>query len=626
MSVIAERASADDELGIYGSRLEGAAHDDGLILTSIDWYRSNMPGVTLIWSVQGADKPKLQGRLSGGYSTQQMALMKPFAFLLKDQRIRVFDLSRPGKPYQVHQRKLDYEAATLTVVKDRLWVHGGNELRIFRFVPTAGLVEVGRLLCEEEISALFVDGSEVYIELNGARLAQVLGAEASGYELKTVYVADGKSRVVDVEDRRVYLESAGSLNIVDIAGKVSSLVGQLDIGNAFVSQVQDQKAFLVDKKLKVMDLRNPGSNITVSDADIDLGFERVSAVFPFGKRVLIGTHHSGLRFYSLEDLPTPEPQLYWNGLDYTADLVVKNGVVYAANGHAGVAIFEASDGERLSFAASIDTPGFVVDVALLGNLLFAADEFAGLSVADVSNPRRPRILHHHKFDGGALDLALQGRRLFLTSRTGQLRVFDVSPDAYLTPVGQWGLDVQKVGITADGRIYAGNSSDSVYQLDFGKSGSDPAILSYRFPLLGRSLSLEAYGHELYVAGWKDGFAYFTADGRWQTLPWEAFSNLRIMYHIRDLALHRNWLYMATGGNELLMANPRALLEPYEEAADVDWYAGFVSLNRRTYGLAHEGDRLYVLTPEHLMMLDISEPLQPIIKAEALLPSYSGPVR
>jgi hypothetical protein len=624
--MLTERAAADDEFGVYGSRLEGAAHDKDLLLTSIDWFRSNMPGMTLIWSIEGTAQPKLRGRLPGAYSTQEMAVMKPFAFLLNDRRLMVYNLSQPGKPYQVHQRELETEAVALRVVNDRLWVHGAHEVHIYRFAPAAGLVEVGHILSDERISALHVDRSKVYLDLNGERLAQVMGTEASGYDLKTVYVMEAERRVVAVDDSRVYLEADGKLSIVDITGKISSLVGQLDIGNAFVSRVQDQKAFLIERKLKVMDLRNPGSSITVSDADIDLGFERVSDVFPFGRHVLIGTHHSGLRFYSLDDLPHPKPKLYWNSLDYTADLVVQNGVVFAANGHAGVAIFEAGNDGSLRFVSSIDTPGFVVDVALHGNLLFIADEFAGVSVANVSNPREPGVLAHYPIADGAMDLAVQGRRLFVSSRTGRLTVFDVSPEGQLKTNMYWELGIQRVGMTAAGKIYGGGAGGEVYHLDFGMVGSRPELTSYSFPFLGRPMSLEAFGDELYVAAWKDGFAYFAADGRWHDLPWEAFADFRNTYHIRDLALHRNWLYMATGARELLMAKPLALLQPHQEAAGVDWFAGYVRLNRRSYGLAQEGNRLYVLTSDHLMMLDVSEPLRPIIKAEAPLPLYQGPAR
>lgn len=82
------------------------------------------------------------------------------------------------------------------------------------------------------------------------------------------------------------------------------------------------------------------------------------------------------------------------------DVTASNDLVAAADGDAGVSVFNVFNGLEPRIIAQVDTPGFAQRVALSGRLLAVADGPGGLEIIDLIDPPAAHIIHQVSVDPG----------------------------------------------------------------------------------------------------------------------------------------------------------------------------------------------------------------------------------
>jgi hypothetical protein len=140
-----------------------------------------------------------------------------------------------------------------------------------------------------------------------------------------------------------------------------------------------------------------------------------------------------------------------------ARISVDGSRIYVADGFLGIRILDATDASAPVSLGVLATGGLVDDVLARGDLVYAVDRFAGFLVVDVSNPAAPAVV-------GSLPSLTNYRSIF---RRGDV--------AYITHSGVVGQSIDIANPTAPAVIgdWSGNvgkfeSDGSVYRNDGGR--------------------------------------------------------------------------------------------------------------------------------------------------------------
>lgn len=155
--------------------------------------------------------------------------------------------------------------------------------------------------------------------------------------------------------------------------------------------------------------------------------------------------------------------------DSVNDLYYRDGLLYAANGPAGVKIIEGVEGEYLRIAGEIETPGAAMAVAAVGNHLFVAMGVMGVGVYDVSDPTSLRALLSLDTEGYARNLHAEASgdgtvTLLVANGRGGVARFELSATMELVGAGRLacGGDVRQVRPFAKGYVLARGAGGVCY--------------------------------------------------------------------------------------------------------------------------------------------------------------------
>ncbi|MBI5528501.1 MAG: carboxypeptidase regulatory-like domain-containing protein [Deltaproteobacteria bacterium] len=109
------------------------------------------------------------------------------------------------------------------------------------------------------------------------------------------------------------------------------------------------------------------------------------------------------------------------------DVSVQDGYMYAADGSAGLRIYDVTNPASPAFVGVYDTPGEAVRVVVLGRNAYVADMATGLLIVDVGNPASPLLIGSYDTPGEAQSFTVRNGVAYLADGTGGLWVIDVHP-------------------------------------------------------------------------------------------------------------------------------------------------------------------------------------------------------
>ncbi len=162
------------------------------------------------------------------------------------------------------------------------------------------------------------------------------------------------------------------------------------------------------------------------------------------------------------------------GLGNIWELVAWGDRIYVAGGAAGLSVLDSSAG-GLSVLTTLPTAGAVMDLALSadGGALYAAEGGAGVEVFDLSDPDAPESRGALPILGSALGLGATAELLWVADLQGTV-AFDLADPLLPTPIGTEGTDQWAMGLAAEGdrAVVAAWGWLEVQEAALGRSGPD----------------------------------------------------------------------------------------------------------------------------------------------------------
>ncbi len=280
--------------------------------------------------------------------------------------------------------------------------------------------------------------------------------------------------------------------------------------------IQGQYAYMgLGPRLTILDLSTPERVTPVGQTDLLPGLVR--AVSVEGTLAYVTTEEGELRVVDVSNAAQPR--------DITEDAAssaaamhdpraarsaAANGLVYQANGRAGLQIVDASNPaapvEVGSYAALEDA----VDVQVEGSIAYVVDPWSGLHLLDVGTPSAPREVGRFDTPGLANSVAVADGRAYVVDQWAGLHIVDVSNAQQPVQVGRYAAPQQVDAVAQTGETaYIAGRADGLWVVDLANRASPVAVMHIELPEIAQGLAL-MNGH-LYVAAGDAGLYIYSLD-------------------------------------------------------------------------------------------------------------------
>ncbi|HOX24245.1 MAG TPA: FlgD immunoglobulin-like domain containing protein [Candidatus Krumholzibacteria bacterium] len=206
-----------------------------------------------------------------------------------------------------------------------------------------------------------------------------------------------------------------------------------------------------------------------------------------GPYAYVANAHLGLQ---IVDVAEPANPVYRSRIALAGEahhVVVAGGVAFVATYEAGLTVIDVADPGSPRVIASLPTMGFACDVALVADHLYVANAgltggtISGLEVVDVSDPDQPEIVAAVITGEWAEGVAVANQRAFIANRHSGLQVVDVTDPHSPQLVGAVAVG-PLWGVAVDGdRVYAAGSNWMLHVIEIGCGENAPLLGSVGMP-------------------------------------------------------------------------------------------------------------------------------------------------
>lgn len=425
-------ASDTRVLGIYDIEDPLNATGAGGIIGSGDGYAVQLDGDVAVVAAGEAGLetidisgvfPQPLGIVDTPGHALDVALRDGFAYVADgDSGLRIIDIRDPANPESVSGLDTPGVARRIVLSENYVFIAGGLD-----FPERGGGVQIidvsdpaaPALVTTYEPPQTAVDvrvlGDELYVAFRSGRIDILDITDPGAPVLAGQYSTNATVGALAVRDNIVAIgQSVGGLRLLDASKPVESpIVGEalVDI-TPFGLAVHGGYGYVSDRDagLRVFDLSDPSAPALVATLPIDNVSTRVAIE---GQTLYLPTLGSDPSITAIDIASPTDPDVI--GRTPTAgpvlDLRVRDGVVFAPSGDAGLVMYDATDPSSLQQIAALAV-GPTTRLVLDGDRLFlkVGDAFddARILVIDVANPADPTIVGETSVEGFANDIEYLG--------------------------------------------------------------------------------------------------------------------------------------------------------------------------------------------------------------------------
>lgn len=331
-------------------------------------------------------------------------------------------------------------------------------------------------------------------------------------------------------------------------------------------------------------------------------------------------------------------------------VTISGDFVFVADRSGGLRVVDASNARSPRIVGSANTPGYAEAVAVLADLVVVACGAAGIQIVDVGDPESPEILADLPVPDRAHRVAVSGTLCCVASRLAGLQVVDIADPENPVIVGSVDTPGVAVGVafgSTPSWVLVADGSAGVQVVSIADP-TDPQILA-SVDTPWQALDVEVSGSYAYVVGDSfEGSGLEVIDIGVPTLPvtvatvpladvvdvavaddlayvaWDGYSSGFTVFDVSDpfspwvVVKHdtRESFGVAVGSHACIAAG-----EVGVEFFDVDdlrspTVTGTLRTRDRVRGVAATGTHAYVGGQDHLYMVDLANPTQPVIVGTA----------
>lgn len=449
----------------------------------------------------------------GPYLKQRLPLLNEQAFDLvlandhafiatANNGLLIIDIATTITPTVVARLVLPHAAQQLSVVSNRLYVTGEQQLSIVDITQAAKPRIIGKYKTDAEIIAIdaLANGSTAILLANNRLLAldtsiadkttlhSTTTLENDGYDLtiskSRIYLAMGEAgiTVLDSSDPTTitthhrYRTSGAAINLkqsdgilyvatsstgvtlFDIKGDehFNWLGSHQKVGNASDIAINGEMVMVLNDEnhLALLDAGMPSMPSIMATYSHPLHTQRQLISFAQHDGRLFAISENEFLEYDFSTLP---PVISNEGLDFGQGVnfggqrrgFIHGNILYVADWFSGIHLYDISEPHQPLLLSSLKTKGSPKGIVVRDDYAYVADDDYGLLIVDISDPHQPKPVATLPTPGLAYIPQLQGNLLYLASHRGGFQIIDVSDPAkpkLLSSVNTagkaWGIQVR----------------------------------------------------------------------------------------------------------------------------------------------------------------------------------------
>ena len=509
------------------------------------------------FDVSDAAAPRIVSEIPTAWAVNDVFVDESKAYIAEGAMgIRVLDIADPADVRTLGAADTPGDALAVAADGGLAYVADwGTGVRVIDVSDPAKAREVGSVDTPGEAAdvAPASDGLLLVADRSGGlRIVDVSDAGAAK-ELSAVDIAGSAERLAVAGDRVYVAAGDGGLAVVDIGDPTSP-----DVLEPLVDVTVAVDVAATSGHVFVADVGAPLPQPRGATKDLWAGLHMWGVQGrPEVAAGLAGLHIAGTGPDGLE----PVGMYFSPSMIESVAVHERAGLVYLADGHAGVLVLDASDPSRPTLVASLETPGVAHDATVAGNRLLVADGPAGLTVVDISDPTAPRVV-----------------------------------DAIDTPDEALGIATLAAGGDAGDGPYLAYVADGVSGLQVLDLARGEVVGTVDTP--GQAWDVATDGAYAYVSDRTGGLRVY--DLAHPTSPSEVAVTLEGQADVLDVVLNGDRAWVAAGPSGLHALD---VSEPGEPRG-----LGSHMLSDRVIGVVIDGDRAFIAAgDEGLVELDVSDP-------------------
>jgi hypothetical protein len=473
-------------------------------------------------------------------------------------------------------------------------------------------------------------------------------------------IADGRNNGICIIDHYAYVGGGGNLYVFDITNSNDIKLKNKIITPGYITEIKiaNNYAFVVNgpQGVRIFDISNIESPIEISYCSTPAFANRI---YVDNNRLYIADLFYGLKIFDISNTNSPIELggIYTYG--YGEDVVAKDGIVYFADNYEGLQIFNAQDPSHIAKLISYNPGQSVEKLLLKDNYLIMTDQFYGIRIIDVLNPSNPNEVSSIQINVDRT-LVLEGNTLYTTaSNYIEIDISDINNPSIIRSKDIGGGYITSIAKYNQVMLFA-FGWQGFKLLDITENGNYNFLDSYGLPNYIRSVFVK--NNYAYTAYGYSGLRIYDLTNLYDI---QFASNFNVLTHNQNsndlvgFELVNNFAYLLTDYDGLQVVNLSDPLNPIftdslrwngisptsisikDNHAYLSYYNyGLLIIDiSDPYNLIVEGlfesgikpgyvkchgDYLFVtdyadLNNIYLRVLDISDPLNPILISSYLLP-------
>ena len=290
----------------------------------------------------------------------------------------------------------------------------------------------------------------------------------------------------------------------------------------------------------------------------------------------------------------------------TGDTLMED-IACLAGGSGGFMVLDIADSSNPVILGSIDSPGTAYQVDIGCGYAFMADGSSGMQVYDVADPTLPAWGSISPAVANAYDVAIRDGYAYVASGSKGLKVVDVTNAAAPVVIGtcNTAYSLNAVAV-ADGRVYA-TYQKGLYVIDVSDPES-PAVLGSYFSMASDHYDVAVAGDYAYTVG--SSFKVFDVSN--PSNPWLK-DYITLTGDGSGIDVQGDHAYLAWGASGIQVVDISA-------PGDVS-IVGHCDTPGTANDVCVRGGLAYVAGSTYLRILDVSNPLNPVIVGTRSLPGF-----
>ncbi len=593
------------------------------------WGMAMTAGLLVLLAAQGAHAENLNMELVGKLDipTDTVAVNGDYAYIGKDQVMRVIDIRDPSQPVEIGQcslparvTKIDYNGnlACASVLTAGIQVIDVSN-------PTTPVL-MGKYVAPDSVYYIDMVDNLVYAAVMNKGLYIVDVSNPTTPTLRGVCLMPAGCAGVRVFDGLAYLNSGQyGVRIVDVTNPDAPfLIGNNGPTGSGYFDVAIWNGFACfahrDYGLKVFDISSPLTPILRGSHRIDVRNGTSGIVAANGLAYV-----AGYGVYVV-DVSNPRAPLlvgsYAGGLGYDLDLL--DGLIYSAERGAGLYILRYTGPAAQPSPTPSPTPtptatptgvadvqlvgtvgGFSKAVAMQGNYAYMA-EGCGLRIVDVENPEQPILLGKYQLPQEIQGLSVSGNLAFVAAGAQGMQIIDISNPAAPALRGSYATSKPLISLATYGNLAFLGREDNVSNNN--NYVEIVEITNPQWPVLCGGINVWVYPRSI---AYSNGIAYLTGTGG--TIQVNVSNPFKPTYNEKVISGLGYGYDLDISGNHLFVAVASLAIADISDPSAVT-KVGSLSMPGIAQGVAVSGNLAFVADRlAGLQVADVSNPAAPVLK-------------